>query len=235
MKLTIYIPTYDRLDDLKELLDRVHPQLVDGVELFVSDNHGNAEELVAQYPNAQYIRRWQNIGCDGNCLNGVFAGTGEYLWVIGDDDRPISYAVEHILRYTNGVDRIFMTSSASGETPFEFEGTMLELWALLHDMSFLVASTLCSMNVWRRSKLDAAVGAKHLDSRNVLAWAGLSCWTVKIMNIPTMRIGRNHPVPFDGFVPTMTEYTEALAERLGVPPVPFENFNRWNYANVIIR
>ena len=235
MKLTIYIPTYDRLNDLRELLDAIHPQIVDGVELFVSDNHGNAEELVAGYPNAKYIKRWQNIGCDGNCLNGLFTGTGEYVWVLGDDDRPAAYAVEHIMRHLDGVDRLILTSSACGETPVEFDGSMIELWALLEDMSFIVASTLCSMNVWRRKKMDAVEGARRLDTRNVLAWAGMGCWSVKVMRIPTMRVGRHNPTPFPGFDATMSEYTDALAEHLGLPPVLFAEFNRWNYTNVRIR
>jgi glycosyltransferase involved in cell wall biosynthesis len=235
MKLTIYVPTFDRLPELRNILDRLHPQVVDGVELFVSDNHGNAEQMVSEYPNAQYIKRWQNIGCDGNCLSGLLAGTGEYVWVVGDDDSPYPFAVEHILEKLDGVDRIILSSSAAGETPVDFDGTMLELWAILYDMSFIVASTLCSMNVWRRKKMDLFEGMKHLDSRNVLAWAGLPCWTVKVCRIPSMRVGRDNPVGFDGFVPTMNAYTDALADRLGVPPIPFEEFNNWNYTNVVIR
>lgn len=235
VKLTIYIPTYDRPADLKRLLDAVCPQLVDGVELIVSDNHGSARDLVAQYDGVRYVKRWTDIGCDGNCLSGVFAGTGEYVWVIGDDDKPMAGAVDYILRHIDGIDRLILTSSVAGETPVGFFGTMRDLWNLLSDKSFIVASTLCSMNVWRRSVMNVGEGVKHLDSRNVLAWTGLGCWSVRVASVPLMSVGREHQVTFAGFGETMAAYTDALADAIGVDRLPFQNFGRWNYTNAKAR
>jgi hypothetical protein len=130
---------------------------------------------------------------------------------------------------------LILTSSVAGETPVGFDGTMLELWALLKDMSFIVASTLCSMNVWRRSKMDVAEGVKHLDSRNVLAWTGLQCWNVRVASIPLISVGREHRTAFAGFSKTMQDYIDALADRLGVPSISFAEFNNWNYMNAQAR
>lgn len=232
MMLTIYIPTYQRPDSLNQLLSVVAPQITDGVEIIVSDNDGDAAPIVARYSHVQYIKRWQNIGCDGNCLAGLSEGSGEYVWVLGDDDLPSGDAVEYILGELGIVDRLILTAERSGEYPAGFLGTMTDLYHQLTDKSFLVASTLCSMNVWRYGAMDAVLGLRHLDSRNVLAWAGLNCNTVKVADRPTMTVNRTNLTSFNGWASTMNQYVLSLCSAIGVQPASLRAFNKWNYTNV---
>ena len=172
MLLTIYIPTYRR-ESVVHCVESIISQMTDQVELIISDNDEDGFAGNLLYPYSQYITEYsvrkQNIGCDGNCLYGITSGSGEYVWVIGDDDALLPGAIETILPMLNGVDRVMQFAPYSGEVVSGFSGTMAELINLLNDKSFLVAATLASMNIWRRDVMDYKIGVKNLDSSNVLA------------------------------------------------------------------
>ena len=80
MILTIYIPTYKR-ESVAQCVDSIVGQLTNDIELIVSDNDQDAFASNLLYPYKDYISEYsirkQNIGCDGNCLHGITAGTGE--------------------------------------------------------------------------------------------------------------------------------------------------------------
>ncbi len=234
MKLTIYIPTYRR-ESLDACLNSITSQYNDHVEIIVSDNDqdGFAKNIVYKYEKyiSEYSIRKQNIGCDGNCLYGITAGDGEYVWVIGDDDVILPGALDTILSMLDGTDRIMQFAPYSGEVIPAFSGAMSELITKLNDKSFLIAATLASMNVWRRDVMDFRTGVKHLDSRNVLAWAGLNCKTVSIPIFPTVLVNDTNQFEFRAFDQVMFEYSDALADANGVERFTFYNANKWNFVS----
>ncbi len=234
MKLTIYIPTYRR-ESLDACLNSITSQYNDHVEIIVSDNDqdGFAKNIVYKYEKyiSEYSIRKQNIGCDGNCLYGITAGDGEYVWVIGDDDVILPGALDIILSMLDGTDRIMQFAPYSGEVIPAFSGAMSELITKLNDKSFLIAATLASMNVWRRDVMDFRTGVKHLDSRNVLAWAGLNCKTVSIPIFPTVLVNDTNQFEFRAFDQVMFEYSDALADANGVERFTFYNANKWNFVS----
>jgi glycosyltransferase involved in cell wall biosynthesis len=234
VKLTIYIPTYRR-ESLDACLNSITSQYNDHVEIIVSDNDqdGFAKNIVYKYEKyiSEYSIRKQNIGCDGNCLYGITAGDGEYVWVIGDDDVILPGALDIILSMLDGTDRIMQFAPYSGEVIPAFSGAMSELITKLNDKSFLIAATLASMNVWRRDVMDFRTGVKHLDSRNVLAWAGLNCKTVSIPIFPTVLVNDTNQFEFRAFDQVMFEYSDALADANGVERFTFYNANKWNFVS----
>ena len=234
MLLTIYIPTYRR-DSLDYCLDSIVSQTNSNVEIIVSDNDqdGYARQVVYEYKDyiSDYSIRKQNIGCDGNCLYGTTVGSGEYVWVIGDDDILLPGAIETILPMLNGVDRVMQFAPYSGEVIPGFSGTMAELINALDDKSFLIAATLASMNVWRRDVMDYRIGIKNLDSRNVLAWSGINCKTVSIPTIPTVLVNDTNLYEFKDFDTVMFEYSDALADANEVDRFTFYNANKWNFVS----
>lgn len=234
MKLTIYIPTYRR-DSLDDCLSSIISQYNENLEIIVSDNDqgGYANNTVVKYRDyiSEYSVRKQNIGCDGNCLYGITAGSAEYVWVIGDDDILLPGAIDTIIPMLNGVDRIMQFAPYSGEVVPGFSGTMAELINRLNDKSFLIAATLASMNVWRRDVMDYKIGIKNLDSRNVLGWSGLNCKTVSIPTSPTVLVNDTNLFEFKDFDTVMFEYSDALADANGVDRFTFYNANRWNFVS----
>lgn len=233
MLLTIYVPTFKRRS-LYECLESIAPQIVDGVELIVSDNDpdGSAWPIVARFPVAQYVKQSENLGCDGNCLNGLSTGTGRYVWVFGDDDAMLPFAVERTLPLLDGTDRIIHFSPKHGEVPIGFDGTMPNLIYRLHDKSFIVASTLCSMNVWRRDRMDIELGEESLETRNVLAWAGLKCLTVKVLNVPTVLVQETEGFALPYWNKLMEQYVRKLSRHWEIDEFPFGNYIKWNWVNI---
>jgi len=234
MKLTIYIPTYKR-ESLDACLNSIASQYSDNIEIIVSDNDqdGFARNIVDKYKNYinEYSIKKQNIGCDGNCLYGITAGSGEYVWVVGDDDIILPGAVDTILLMLDGTDRIMQFAPYSGEVIPGFHGTMNGLITALNDKSYLIAATLVSVNVWKRDVMNFKTGVMHLDSRNVLAWAGIDCKTVSIPNVPTVLVNDTNFFQFKDFDNVMFEYFDALSDANSVKGFTFYNANRWNFVN----
>lgn len=103
-KLTIAVPTYNRLNSLKKCLSRIQAQ--DGleyVEIVVSDNASTdgTSEFMKEYcivnTNTKYFRNETNIGADGNFLNCFNKARGEYVMLLSDDDYLLPDALSSTL------------------------------------------------------------------------------------------------------------------------------------------
>jgi glycosyltransferase involved in cell wall biosynthesis len=232
MRLTIYIPTFQRLE-LAACLESILPQLTDDCRLIVSDN--DPEQSARQYcqdARILYSHNYLNVGADGNCLRSLACTDDEYLWVFGDDDIMLPNAINATLAMMQGQDRIVHVGEQHGEVPFGFDGTTADWMDSVQDKSMVVASTLCSMNVWRTAILDAAQGIRGLDTRNVMCWAGINAHTTTVANQPYVRVGRGHPFPFPYFTRSMNMYLAALRLRVGNQiPFTMQDANNWNYTN----
>lgn len=88
--LTIAIPTYNRKRLLKRALESIVPQLNSNVEILVSDNasdDGTDKMMKSDFPNIRYIRNETNMGSDYNFLQCYREANGEYVMLLGSDDR----------------------------------------------------------------------------------------------------------------------------------------------------
>lgn len=105
-KLSICIPTYNRMNYLKKALDSIIMQLGENndVEIVISDNASTdqTEELVNFYKkrinNINYYRQSKNIGADLNFLKVVELARGEYCWFLGSDDKLVDGALDLVLK-----------------------------------------------------------------------------------------------------------------------------------------
>ena len=102
--LTIYIPSYNRYNKARLLVQRLLIQLEDYVELiqiFISDN-GSMQNYVASFESDTAFREVlvsgrliisrnpHNIGMSANIMRAFETAKSEWLWIISDDDdiRP---------------------------------------------------------------------------------------------------------------------------------------------------
>lgn len=106
--LSIAIPTYNRADKLKRLLDIVDGQirsanLVDQIEVLVSDNASidDTYDLMMSVTSVdskiKYSRQQENLGFDGNCRFLYDQANADYVWFFADDDIPLPRALSIIL------------------------------------------------------------------------------------------------------------------------------------------
>lgn len=104
--LTIAVPTYNRAEKLKVLLENLLPQVavLPEVELLVSDNaspddtQAIVEQAIAQGLRCEYIRNSTNIEADPNFLQCYERARGKYVWIFGDDDVLLPGSLAFITR-----------------------------------------------------------------------------------------------------------------------------------------
>jgi glycosyltransferase involved in cell wall biosynthesis len=105
-KLSICIPTYNRQDFLKRLLDNCIKETA-GIEKFVevcvSDNGSTdkTEKILKEYSLKSRLIRFRrnrkNLGFDSNLISVLSMARGEYCWIIGDDDLFLKDSIKEIL------------------------------------------------------------------------------------------------------------------------------------------
>lgn len=105
--LSICIPTYKRGPMLEALLERIASELTEDlagiVEVVVTDNASpdDTPAIVERYrlriARFTYVRHAENLGPDRNFLASVAAASGEYCWLMGDDDMPEPGSLARIL------------------------------------------------------------------------------------------------------------------------------------------
>lgn len=104
-ELTIIIPTYNRLKELRITLENIIPQL-NSEEVVVLDNNSQYDiyeeinDLVLESRGkVSIIRNRTNIGLSGNFMKAFELCESKYLWILSDDDIPLSNAIEKIRSY----------------------------------------------------------------------------------------------------------------------------------------
>ncbi len=102
--LTIAIPTYNRIPQLKRTLERLVPQLNDLCYLLILDNHSDVlvekevKELLSELDSSQYHVHHNrvNIGGDPNIHKCFEYCTTKWLWTLSDDDLIEADAIKTI-------------------------------------------------------------------------------------------------------------------------------------------
>ncbi|MEB3216570.1 MAG: glycosyltransferase family 2 protein [Nostocales cyanobacterium 94392] len=90
-KVSICIPTFNRIDLLPFAIESVLQQTYQNFELIVCDDgsQDGTADLMSKYQDSRikYIRHHQNIGKSNNMRSGFDAATGDYFIKFDDDDR----------------------------------------------------------------------------------------------------------------------------------------------------
>ena len=126
--LTIAIPTFNRCEFLRQLLDSLSGEVPrDGsVEVLVADNASPdaTPEVVAEARRrgmpVEHLRSQENIGADGNFLRCYERAAGKYVWIFSDDDLLRPGALGQILKLLSGdeYDLVYVSSAGfAAEAP----------------------------------------------------------------------------------------------------------------------
>lgn len=175
-KLTIAIPTYNRVDCLRQLLPELIPQVDTAtsrgfaIEVIVVDNASpdETQDYVQHtfHDRIRYIRNKANIGGDANFIECVKHANGEYVWLFGDDD----------IINPGGVDRVvdillkFNVSLLIAETHYEYSRyfrsyrELLDFF-LLVDPIFPVHHSLITANIFLKSSFNIDTAISRLSTQ----------------------------------------------------------------------
>jgi len=93
-KLSICIPTYNRIECLNNCLNSIliaKKKYSFDFEVCISDNcsKANIKELIDKYSsslNISFNKNYNNLGLGVNILKAVSLAKGEYVWILGNDD-----------------------------------------------------------------------------------------------------------------------------------------------------
>jgi hypothetical protein len=102
--VTIAIPTYNRTEILLENVRLLVPQLIPGFRLLIIDNASEASvadalgEIISGCPagTINVVRNRANIGGNANICRCFELCDTEWIWILGDDDRPEPGMVEKV-------------------------------------------------------------------------------------------------------------------------------------------
>ncbi|MEK7535542.1 MAG: glycosyltransferase family 2 protein, partial [Patescibacteria group bacterium] len=101
--LTICINTRNRGNVISETLDSIIEQIVPGIEVVVVDgaSEDNTQQVMqryaSKYPFVKYLRSDGGLGVDDGYDAAVKSATGDYCWLMTDDDVIVSGALKTIL------------------------------------------------------------------------------------------------------------------------------------------
>jgi glycosyltransferase involved in cell wall biosynthesis len=132
--LTISIPTYNRPEQLRAVVERLLPQLDDECELRIYDNCSTVlmsevlADLLKQYPKAKatVFRNRANIGMLGNIIRCMEDCPSRWLVMCGDDDPPdadyVTKAKSAIARYPESIFISFALGDEKRSSTFTTNG-----------------------------------------------------------------------------------------------------------------
>ncbi|MBK9099382.1 MAG: glycosyltransferase family 2 protein [bacterium] len=98
MVISICIPHYNRAEYLLKVLDSIMEQTYTNIEVIISDDcsKDDSETKIPEYIKKvtesgtpikfKYIRQIKNLGYDANLRASLEAGSGDYLFILGNDD-----------------------------------------------------------------------------------------------------------------------------------------------------
>jgi len=100
--VSVIIPTYDRLDYLREAIASAVSQTYTNLEIIVADDCGpaNSKEVVDSFQDSriQYKRNPTNLGVSLNLARSFAAAKGKYVASLNDDDRWDQHFLETLIR-----------------------------------------------------------------------------------------------------------------------------------------
>jgi len=114
--LSICIPTYNRLDKLIHLLDKLKLIQHPGIEILVSDDSNNDDTEKYFYLHGleyiKYYRNYSNMGQFKNCNACIARAKGEWIQILHDDDDIEPNYIETIFPYLSNKELVLLTGSS---------------------------------------------------------------------------------------------------------------------------
>jgi len=182
--LTIAIPTYNRSSSLDatllDLVDQIDEHIRGDIELLVSDNNSSdsTEEVVEKYIknnfdiSIKYNKNLQNLGFDGNCHVAMEKASGEFVWILSDDDKVCGNAIKTVYRQIENnkeVSFVYVNYNIKQGEKYEESRCKININKVVDGESFMIESNLAftfvSSCIIRRSEWVKRDYMKYIGTR----------------------------------------------------------------------
>jgi glycosyltransferase involved in cell wall biosynthesis len=167
-RLSIYIPTWNRHEHFNALMDSLQGQITNDVEVVASFNPPNDNYRIPEW--CRVVRQQSNIGGRVQFLLGPLLTTGDYLWMIGDDDQVQPGGVAAVLEACSTDPGIVVNWDGNldlGVWPGSRFTNYQEFAQTVYDNgrgTTMTALTLCSATVFRRAAFDMSLALMTTDT-----------------------------------------------------------------------
>jgi abequosyltransferase len=117
IRLSLCIATFNRAGYIGQTLDAVLAELTPEVELIVVDGASQDEtsilmaEYVRRHPQIVYRREAENSGVDRDFDKAVVYASGQYCWLMSDDDVIVPGAIAAVLARLAGAPQLVIVNS----------------------------------------------------------------------------------------------------------------------------
>lgn len=212
MLLSICIPTYNRACLLDQNLKCLCSQIVENVELIISDNcsDDNTRNVVMSYIkvgyNIKYFRNESNIGGELNFLQCFKMSSGKYVLLLGDDDFLCERAITTILsliKENSNWGLIFLNAGRDLNMPeglieYEVHKSVESLLAQIHYGFTFISSCVINRSHFGSLNLEKYIGTFFVHVPFVLRAMTSSSQNVLIKS-PLIVCGINSEVNYPLF------------------------------------
>jgi glycosyltransferase involved in cell wall biosynthesis len=159
-KVSICVPAYNRPEGLRAAVASVLDQTVTDLEVVVSDDSDQPQDLASVFGDARVCYHWnqERRGMAGNWQNAINLARGEFIGLLMDDDKLLPGFVERCLAVFSdepSVGVVFSNHLISDGTRTWARPSLLVggsyddfLPQLLHHEPVCVSSTLMRRTVW---------------------------------------------------------------------------------------
>jgi len=173
--LTIAIPTFNGdkyiAITINSVLNQIknNPLLESKTEIVVSDNAsqdnvaGVVKQYKTMYPNVvQYYRNETNVGFDRNVDLAVRRATGEFVWILSDDDIVLDGAIEYVQNVIENhkdekVALIYVDYPSKAQLTNEHDGLCKDGNVFFQETRFknnLISCNIVSRSIWQTSRVE---------------------------------------------------------------------------------
>lgn len=245
-QLSLCIPTYNRALLLREALEAVASQgdaaLFAVIEIVISDNASPdgtfemVQSIAHQYPylKLHYFRQPENVGVNQNIYDVVERATGEFVWILSDDDMLLPGALPKLFSLRQAypeINAFCLNMRTFQNDPYQEENRPalpVEHDILLPDrdsalMLFGTWMTFISVVAFRKSALTRSDYAQRITT-----WLGYSYQFLDtlsrgsvVVSQPYLAVRDNYRGGYNFFEVFVTRFQELLsyAREIGYSPM----------------
>ena len=107
MKLSFCIPTYNRINYLKQTLPKILKSENKNFEVIICDNNSTdetnefCEDIASKDDRVKYFRNLLNLGISGNIQRCIELSSADYIYLLSDEDGVNPEIIEKIILLLN--------------------------------------------------------------------------------------------------------------------------------------
>lgn len=202
MFLTVAIPTYNRVEYLKELLPELIRQCkpYPEIEVLVSNNC-STDGTAGYLKTLPYIRVWtntENVGAAENFVRCVESAQGDYVWLFGDDDLIERDGIDIVMDTLKVYPTALLIVGIQKEDPFYFKNCTDFTTEVPTEL--LVHHTLITCNIFKKELFDRVVARKYWRNygamRTIMRSLKRLGGKIYLTDLPVIKIRENR-APFN--------------------------------------